>query len=200
MSPPTGRICSWHPCPKNARVWWRPGGMPQVRRNRRYLGSDLISALYVCILSAFGYVVCKRVFLIRRNVRVDKYVGVEIRVRITGTLLVFTFESPGCINTLDQWNRHTATWRLPSRLSSRSLRSESPAVASVAIVLVRLFPTEEVRQDSFTGGWTISGIHLLNDSRFDWTVGKGSLEVEYQPEESFCSCSRIKLIDGRFDF
>ena len=76
--------------------------MRQVRRDRRYLGSDLISALYVCILSAFGYVVCKKVVLIRQNVQVDKYVGVEIHVRITGTLLVFTSEWPGCTNTLDQ--------------------------------------------------------------------------------------------------
>jgi len=81
---------------------------------------------------------------------VDKYVEVEIIVRIMECRLCFASKS-----------RRVQTLRLTERLPTGSR-------------------------------------YCVNDDRSYLTVGKGNLP-ENQFEESFCSCSRTKLIDGRFD-
>lgn len=47
--------------------------------------------------------------------------------------------------------------------------------------------------------WMEKTKRLLKDNLFESTEGKGNLALENQLDESFCSCSRIKAIDGRFD-
>jgi hypothetical protein len=138
---------------------------------------------------------CQNVFYIGKgdldtpeSVRIVKYVEVvgKVPVRIMERRFCFVPNSSGRLH-------------IASTSASRSRSSVSLEGASVDIVLDWLLPTRQAHQDSrsWTNKWLIN-MHSLNDQCFDSIVGKGNL-VANQPEESFCSCSRIKPIDGRLD-
>jgi hypothetical protein len=81
---------------------------------------------------------------------------------------------------------------------SRSRSSGSPRVAFFAILLDLVLPTDRGASE-LIHRWTEKTVRLPKGNRFASTEGKGNLVLENQLEESRCSCSRNKAIDGRID-